>query len=83
MARLSADSDDCLLNLINHKKLSVRKCVCVLSLTQKYMHSDINSDINPCMFICDEYCSVSHVLLICKLFSELSSSGSLLVTWFF
>lgn len=35
VARLSADSDDCLLNLIKHKKLSVSKCI--FSLLQSFV----------------------------------------------
>lgn len=44
VARLSADSDDCLLNLIKHKKLSVSKCICsllqsfVLAVRCKFKH---------------------------------------------
>lgn len=87
MARLSADSDDHLLNLINCKKLSVCKCVYILSLSQRHvhMHSGINSDtnINPCMFICSGSVALSYAIHICKLFSEMSSSGPLLVTCFF
>lgn len=77
MARLSADSDDHLLNLVNHKKLSVCKCMYILAFSQRHvhMHSDINSDtnINPCMFIRSDSVALSYAIHICKLLLEMSS----------